>query len=60
MTQVELTDQELKAIDILTRTGLFGKTRADVMERLISRSIEDLMADGILDIDDFAKPEWKS
>lgn len=46
--RISTTPQVERYLDELIDTGLFGKTRAEVAERLISNGMKDLIREGII------------
>lgn len=51
------TAQMGEAIELLLWGGLHGRTRADVVERLLSQAICTLVHDGYIDIREIQEPK---
>ena len=49
--RVSTTPQVGALLEQLVETGLYGKNRAEAVERLVARSLEALIGDGLLQRD---------
>ena len=47
--QVTTTPEVVECLEAIARTGLYGKSRAEIADRLVSEGIRRLIGDGIIE-----------